>query len=166
MILKDIAVIAAENNRTKAYLQNMIKHNLIPSFAVVMITNKKRPETRNKKVKVKMNNMPNIFDGKFSFQPELSIKDTLIENGIPHIFVETDTINDIKINITHIIGTTLFIYFIISLGVENVIKESIANININNIILLKLKFSFIIKSIVFVCIIKKKKVYAIISIIK
>lgn len=93
MILKDIGLIAAINNRTKSYLQNMIKFNLIPAYAIIMVSKKIRPESKNINLKYKSN----ILKNKYYFDSEKSISKSLEENQIPYIIIKTDSINDKKI---------------------------------------------------------------------
>jgi len=89
MILENIAFIGAPGNRTKAYLQNMCKFNLIPSYVILMDNGKLNNKISVANKIVEKNN--------FSFDETETILSTLITNNIKYKIVKTNNINDNKI---------------------------------------------------------------------
>ena len=80
MILKDLAIILTNTTRSQAYLQAMIKNQLLPSEVILMSGNIKKP-------RLIFENYKSFFD----INEQLST--TLKDNSIKYMTVETKDIN-------------------------------------------------------------------------
>ena len=87
MIIKDVAMVAADTSRSRAYVQALVKSDLYPSHVVILQTTKHRPAQYN----------GDPADGELNrdnFNLNISIVDTLINSSIPYEIIENGDIND------------------------------------------------------------------------
>lgn len=89
-MLKEIAMLAVSSNRTKAYLQLMAQHDVLPSYCVIL------HHSASDLYKEASSYQPKdpVYE---YFSPEEPILRTLQENNVPFEILETDNINDPQI---------------------------------------------------------------------
>ena len=78
MVLEDVCLLAADTTRTKAYIQNMIKNNILPSKCVFYSENQNAPKNSNSN---------DIENNLLYFDIKKPILDSLREANIPTTIV-------------------------------------------------------------------------------
>ena len=112
----DFSMLLINNNRSKAYLQNLVKNNFIPKKIIVLNDNgihlpehSENDKTVSKNTKQKFIRKSNDLD--ISFDEKEHILSTIKKHSINHIILNTSNINDKNvINEVANIKTTYIIY--------------------------------------------------------
>ena len=92
MRVAQIAMLAADTPRTAAYLQALLKKQLLPSYVVVLSEEKtvaSSPEQAAKK-----NNLPDGFSLDTYFDPSVSLIEFLVKNKIDYSIAGSKNVND------------------------------------------------------------------------
>ncbi len=113
MCLNDIAVVAGDTSRSRAYLQAMVRHQLLPNFVLVLghgvnspLPGQSMPGHKNSDAK----EVDNCWS-ESHFDPTQPIEVLLNESGIAHEFFESKDINDpLIVDILRRRPETTFIY--------------------------------------------------------
>jgi len=82
MILKGVGIILLDNNRGKAYIQNLVKNNLYPAFAIVL---------------AQKNSAKKVSSSKYSkdfFDASEPVVHTLNKSGIKYKKIDSEDCND------------------------------------------------------------------------
>ena len=98
IIMKNFSMLLANNNRSKAYLQTLIKNKIYPSNVLVLINdNIKQPEQLSKDIKTKDNRESSLIrsleDLEVSFDENEHILTTLNKNKIKYKRLNTLDVN-------------------------------------------------------------------------
>lgn len=82
MILSDVGMLAAESNRTRLYLQQMVRHQLFPAMVILMEdSTQKTPEGLAVE---RMGQQNELYSNGEEFDLSISIRDYLDANSIPY----------------------------------------------------------------------------------
>lgn len=104
MVLKDIALLASNTSRTKAYLQQLIKGELAPSLSIIYTDNKKEL------IEEKNNYKKELSFGKY-FNKDIPLLLLLENYNLDYILVEDKDINsELMMNTISHISQTYLIY--------------------------------------------------------
>ena len=91
----DVAMIAANTDRSKAYLQALLQHGIYPSFVIIMVEKRNQllpGQSENEKIESDNNvNGKVVLD--IAYNPAESIENTLQSSDIPFMLIPQTDIN-------------------------------------------------------------------------
>lgn len=94
--LPDLGMLLIENNRSRAYLQRMAHHGLIPSFVILLENQSKVPLPGQNLSDLSNGIRPltkNSAENSFTFDPGRSVRDTIQDLGISFQALSTADVN-------------------------------------------------------------------------
>ncbi len=117
MRLDDIAIVAAETNRSQVYLQALVQYELYPNFVLVMVNPDRQRRPGQKEIEsqtqIKTTDQDETLIEQFDikYNPAETVVATLQRSGIPYLAIESADINSdpVYYEITHR-NESVFIY--------------------------------------------------------